>query len=163
VTWVPQLEGNDSKNTICKILAAIIYNRLKEDLEPKMRPEQAGFRPNKSRVDHINTLQIIVEQSVAFRSPIQFVFTDFQQAFDTLAHNAIWQVLKEKGEPQKIFTIIKAIYDQSTCNFLHKNQVSEPIPVLNEVQQGCILSPLLFNVTLDYVKSKASKNSAGIR
>jgi hypothetical protein len=43
-------------NTICKILATIIYKRLKEKLEPKMRPEQAGFQSNKSCADHINTL-----------------------------------------------------------------------------------------------------------
>ena len=89
------------------------------------------------------------------------VFIDFQQAFDTLVHNAIWQALKEKGVPQKIVTITKAIYNQSTCNVLHKNQLSEPIPVLNGVKQGCVLLPL-FNVTLDYVMSKVSKNSAGI-
>jgi hypothetical protein len=135
--------------TICKVLATVIYNRLKEELEPKIRPEQAGFRPKKSCADHINTLLIIVEQSVEFRSPLQLVFIDFQRAFDTLAHNAIWQALKEKGVPQKIVTIIKAIYDQSTCKVLHKNLVSEPIPVLNGVEQGCVLSPLLFIVTLD--------------
>ena len=150
-------------NTICKVLATIIYNRLKEELEPKMRPEQAGFRPNKSCADHINTLRIIVEQSVEFGSPLQLVFMDFQQAFDTLAHNAIWKALKEKGVPQKMVNITKAIYDQSTCNVLHKNQISETIPVLNGVKQGSVLSPLLFNVTLVYVVSKASKNSAGIR
>ena len=49
------------------------------------------------------------------------------------------------------------------CNVLHKNQVSEPIPVLNGVKQGCVLSPLLFNVTLNYVMSKVSKISAGRR
>jgi hypothetical protein len=90
------------------------------------------------------------------------VFIDFQQTFDTLAHNVIWQALKEKCVP-KIISIIKAIYDQSTCNMLHKNLLSEPIPVLNAVKKGCTLSPLLFNVTLDYVMSKVSKNSEGLR
>jgi hypothetical protein len=74
------------------------------------------------------------------------VFIDFQRAFDTLAHNEIWQAQKEKGVPQKIISIIKAIYDQSTCNVLHKNLLSEPTPVLNGVKQGCTLSPLLFNL-----------------
>jgi len=64
-------------NTICKILATIIYNRLKEELELKMTPEQAGFWPNKSCANHINTLQITVEQSIEFRSPLQLVFIDF--------------------------------------------------------------------------------------
>ena len=111
---------------------------------------------------HINIHWIIVEQSVEFRSPLQLVFIDFQQAFDTLAHNAIWQALKEKGVPPKIVDIVKAIYDQSTCNVLHKNLVSEPIPVLNGVKQGYILSPVLFKVTLDYVMSKVSINYADI-
>ena len=134
-----------------------------EELEPKLRPEQAHFWPEKSRADHINALRIFVKQSVEFRSPLQLVFIDFQQAFDTLAHNAIWQALKEIGVMQKIVTIIKAIYDQSTCNILHKNQVSEHIPVLNGVKQGCVLSPLLFNFMLDYVMTKVSKNAASIR
>jgi hypothetical protein len=76
-------------NTIRKILAIIIYNRLKEELEPRMRPELAGFRSNKACADHVNTLRIIVEQSIEFCSPLQLVFIDFQQAFDPLACNAI--------------------------------------------------------------------------
>lgn len=80
-----------------------------------------------------------------------------------MAHDAIWQVLKEKGVPPKIISVIKAIYEQSTCNVAHKNLISEPIPVLNGVKQGSTLSPLLFSVTLDYVMSKVSKESEGIR
>jgi hypothetical protein len=126
-------------------MAIIIYNRLKEKLELKMRPEQDSSQPHKSCTDNINTLRIIIEQPV---SPLQLVFIDFQQAFDTLAYDTIWKALQEKGVPQKKVNIIKAIYDQSTCNVLHKNQVSEPIPMLNGVKQGCVHSPLLFNVTL---------------
>ena len=57
------------------------------------------------------TLQIIVEQSIEFRLPLQLVFIDFQQAFDTLAQDAIWLALKKKCVPQKIISIIQAIYD----------------------------------------------------
>jgi len=49
-------------NIIGKILATTVNNRLKEELESKMRPEQAGFRSNKACAGHINTLRIIVEQ-----------------------------------------------------------------------------------------------------
>ena len=128
-----------------------------------MRPEQAGFRSNRACVDHINMLRIIAEQSVEFCSPLQLVFIDFQRAFVTLAHDAIWQALMEKGVTPKIISIIKAIYEQSTCNVLHKNLISDTIPVLDGVKQGCTLSPLLFNVTLDYVMSKVSRESEGIR
>jgi len=86
-------------------------------------------------------LHITFEQSIEFRAPLQLAFIDFQQAFDTLVRNAIWQALKEKGVPQKIIAIIKAIYEQSTCNILHKNLISEPIPVLNGVKQGLFSHP----------------------
>jgi hypothetical protein len=132
-------------------------------MELKMRPEQAGFRTSKSCADHINTLRIIIEQSIEFCSPLQLVFIDFQQAFDTLKHKAIWKALKEKGVPHKIVSIIQTIYDQSTCNVLHKNMISEPIPVMNGVKQGCTLSPLLFNATLDCIMTTVIKNLAGIR
>jgi len=128
-----------------------------------MRPEQAGFKSNKACADHINTLRIIAEQSIEFRSPLQLVFINFQQAFDTLARDAIWLALKERCVPQKIISFIQAIYEQSSCNVPHKNLISEPIPVLKGVKQGCTLSPLLFNVTLDYVMSKVCKESEGIR
>ena len=80
-----------------------------------------------------------------------------------MACDAIWQAQKENGLPPKIISIIKAIYEQSTCNIVHKNLISEPIPVLNGVKQGCTLSPLLFIVTLDYVMSKVNKESEGTR
>jgi len=35
--------------------------------------------------------------------------------------------------------------------------------VLTGVKQRCVLSPLLFNVTLDYVTSTVSTNSAGVK
>ena len=55
--------------------------------------------------------------------------------------------------------IVQAIYDQKTCNVLHKILLSESTPVLNRVKQGCILSPLLFNVTVVYVMFKVGKTS----
>jgi len=76
-------------NIIGKILTTIVYSRLKEELEAKMRPEQAGFRSNIACADHINTLRIIIEQSIEFRSPLQLVFIHFHQAFDTLERDAI--------------------------------------------------------------------------
>jgi len=37
-----------------------------------------------------------------------------------LARDAIWQALKEKGVSPKIISIIKAIYEQSTCNVVQE-------------------------------------------
>jgi hypothetical protein len=91
-------------------------------MEPKMRPEQAGFWPNKSYADHINTLRIIVEQSIELRSPLQLVFIDFQQAFDTLEHEVIWKALQEKGVPQKKLALCKLYMTSQLAMFYIKTR-----------------------------------------
>uniref|UniRef100_A0A3Q3JGH9 Uncharacterized protein n=1 Tax=Monopterus albus TaxID=43700 RepID=A0A3Q3JGH9_MONAL len=44
-----------------KVLTRIILDRLKDAVEEKLRPEQAGFRKDKSCTDQIVTLRIIIE------------------------------------------------------------------------------------------------------
>ncbi|XP_030762005.1 uncharacterized protein LOC115886842 [Sitophilus oryzae] len=85
-----------------QIIATVIQKRISDALEPTLRKEQADFRPQRSCIDQINTLRIIIEQSQEFRSPLYMVLVDFQRAFDTIKHIAIWKALREKGVPEKI-------------------------------------------------------------
>ena len=52
-----------------KIFTRIILERIKEAVDNTVRKEQAGFRKNRSCIDHITTLRIIVEQSLEWQSP----------------------------------------------------------------------------------------------
>jgi hypothetical protein len=45
--------------TVSKIFNKIILERIMEPLEKKIRKEQAGFHPNWSCIDQINTLRLI--------------------------------------------------------------------------------------------------------
>lgn len=76
-----------------KVIAHILHNRISAALSPEFRKGQAGFRLNHSLVDHINIIRIIIEQSLEMRTPLYFTCLDFQKAFDTLSHNAIWTSL----------------------------------------------------------------------
>ena len=88
-------------NTINKLVTIILYQLLIAKLEPLLRKEQAGFRPHRSCVDQINTLRIVVEQSIEYRSPLYMIFVDFERAFDSLKHSVIWQTLIEREVPTK--------------------------------------------------------------
>jgi hypothetical protein len=48
---------------ISKVFTRIILDRISGILETGIRREQAGFRPNRSCIDQIDTLRIIIEQS----------------------------------------------------------------------------------------------------
>ncbi|XP_073829123.1 uncharacterized protein [Musca autumnalis] len=70
-------------NTVYKIIATIINDRL-QSIEKSLRDEQAGFRPHRSCVDQTNTLRVIIEQSLEWRTPLYLVFVDFRKAFDSI-------------------------------------------------------------------------------
>ena len=149
-------------NTINKIVAIIIQRRVSNALDPVLRKEQAGFRPSRSCVDHINTLRIIIEQSVELRSPLYLLFVDFERAFDTLDHNRMWTTLENYGIPTKILNIIQELYRDVTCRVVHNGECGRKINVGAGVKQGCILSPLLFTIVIDWVMKQVTKTPRGI-
>lgn len=147
---------------INKICAHIINTRLMNALDPHLRKEQAGFRPQRSCIDHVNSVRIIVEQSLEWRSPLYLTFVDFEKAFDKLQHQAIWNALECKGVPHKIINLIRAMYHDASCRINYNQTLSNKVIVMNGVRQGCVLSPLLFNIVLDNVLSNAIPRNTGI-
>ena len=51
-----------------KVLNRIILEWMKGEVDKTLRAEQAGFRQDRSCTDQIATLQIIVEQSIEWKS-----------------------------------------------------------------------------------------------
>ena len=132
---------------ISKIFNKIILERIKNSSEMGLRKEQAGFHQNRSYIDQINTLRVIIEQSVEFHSPL-YMFVDYQRAFDSLSRTWIWDELKVRGLPSRFINIIKEGYEDFNCRVLHEGQLSG-------VRQGCLLSPLLFLLVMDGVLRRA--------
>ena len=75
-------------NTSYKIVVTIIQKRL-QCVEQSLRDEQAGYRPHRSCVDQANTLRILAEQLVEWRSPFYILSIDFKKAFDTIKRDAM--------------------------------------------------------------------------
>ncbi|KAM8714989.1 hypothetical protein ACLKA7_002093 [Drosophila subpalustris] len=149
-------------NTIYKILATLLNERLQEKIEPTLRDEQAGFRPQRSCVDQANTLRAITEQAVEWRSPLYLLIIDLKKAFDTVKRAAIWQALARKGVPDNIIAVIKAMYENAELSVLHKGKISAPFQTRTGVKQGCPLSPLLFNMVVDEKMREVCTSRRGI-
>jgi retron-type reverse transcriptase len=47
--------------------------------------------------------------------------------------------------------IIKAIYDKPTANTILSAEKLKPFPLNSGTRQGCLLSPLLVNIVLDFL------------
>lgn len=155
--------GITLQNSINKVIAKIILDRIAPSVEPRLRKEQAGFRRGKSCVDQINTLRIIVEQCRAQNASLCLLFIDFEKAFDSLDQQKMWKILSDYDIPEKIIKIICELYDEAFIRVVHRGQVGSGFKVSNGVKQGCVLSPLLFNIILDYVLRLVTKTKRGIQ
>ena len=154
------------QNSINKIIARIVLGRISSIQDCALRREQAGFRRGRSCTDHINTLRIIVEQCKELNSRLCLLFVDFKCAFDRVDQKRMWEVLPQYGIPAKLVGIIKELYRDANLKIVHRGKIGPEIKVGSGVKQGCILSPLLFNIVLDYTmrlaKSKTASKSMGI-
>ena len=139
-----------------KIFCRIILQRLKQALDRTLREEQAGFRRGRGCVNQIFVLRTIVEQSLEWNSSLYVNYIDFQKAFDSIHHPSLWKILEAYGFPSKVVNILKDMYADNRCCVRHEGQLSEWFHVKTGVRQGCVISPTIFLVVIDWVMRKAT-------
>jgi hypothetical protein len=100
---------------------------------------------------------------VEVQTPLYLLFVDFERAFDTLDQNHMWSVLENYGIPTKLCNIIQELYRNVSCKVIHNGTIGRPIEVGAGVKQGCILSPVLFTIVMDWIMKKSTKTPCGIQ
>ena len=100
-----------------EVFCRVILERIKIALDDKLRAEQAGpgFRAGRSCMGQIATLRIIVEQSIEWQS-FKYIFIKyiFIKALDSISREDLWRLLRHYGMPDKVVTIIGALYEGGT-------------------------------------------------
>ena len=66
-------------------------------------------------------------------------------------------MLRSIGVDQNIVNIIEDMYNRTECAIQIDGKLTEWIAVNAGVRQGCILSPKLFNVFLEYVMDEVKE------
>ena len=122
-----------------------------------LRDQQAGFRKERSCTDQIATLRIIIEQSIEWNSPLYINFIDFEKAFDSLDRNTLWQLMAHYGIPEKYIALIRNTYEGMACQVIHRGDLTEKFNVQTGVRQGCLLSPFLFLLAVDWIMKETTK------
>ena len=77
------------------------------------------------------------------------ISTDAQKTFDIIQQPFVLKILNQLGIDRRYIKIIKAIYSKPTANIILHEQNLELFPLKSGSRQGCLLSPLLFNIVLE--------------
>ena len=78
------------------------------------------------------------------------ISVDAEKEFDRIhKYPFMIKTLKKVGIEGTYLNIIKSIYHKSTANIILNGEILKAFPLRSETRQGCLLSPLLFNIGLE--------------
>jgi hypothetical protein len=74
-----------------------------------------------------------------------------EKAFDKIQYHFMIKALRKIGIEAMYLNIIKTIYDKIMANIILNGEKLKPFPLNSGTRQGCLLSPFLFNIVLEFL------------
>ena len=138
-----------------KIFRRLLQSRIERTLDENQPREQASFRKGYSTTDHLQALNQTTEKSNEYNLPLCIGFIDYEKAFDTAEHFAIFKALRKTNINETYINILLNIYSQATAKIHLDKSVCEEFPIHRGVRQGDPLSPKLFTAVMEEVFKQA--------
>ena len=107
----------------------------------------------------------IIEKAREFQKNICLCFTDYAKTFDCVDHNKLWKILQEMGILHHLTCLLRNLYAGQEATVRTGHGTTDWFQIGKGVQQGCTLSPCLFNLHAEYIMQNAGldKAQAGIK
>ena len=121
---------------------------------------QVGLRKGRGTRDQISNIHRIIEKAREFQKNIYFCFIDYAKAFDCVDHNKLWKIPKETGIPDHLTCLLINLYAGQEATVRTGHGTTDWFQIRKGVCQGCILSPCLFNLYIEYIMRNAGLDEA---
>jgi hypothetical protein len=149
--------------TVAKLFFRLTLNRIEPALDSHLRPEQNGFRKARNTTQHILALRRLIEEVEASpEANLVLIFIDFVKAFDSVIWSKMWAVLRAYRIPEQMIAAIKSLYVGSGARVRSSDGLGDEFFFHAGVKQGCVLSPFLFVIVIDYIMRQALVDHKGI-
>ena len=80
-----------------------------------------------------------------------FSFIGYAKAFDCVDHNKLWKILQEMGIPDHLTCLLRNLYAGQEATVRTGQGTKDWFQIGKGVCQGCILSPRLFDLYVEYI------------
>lgn len=147
-----------------KLYCHILNNRLVEFSERNklICDEQNGFRPERGCLDQLSTLTNVIETRKQMKKSTFALFVDFSKAFDRIDRQYLWNKLVNIGIPNKMLTALQSIYRNVQCCVNINGAKTDYFNVSSGLKQGCLLSPVLFNMFTNDLVMELKQSGCGL-
>jgi hypothetical protein len=79
------------------------------------------------------------------------ILISVEKALKTIQHPFMIKTWKELRIEGMFFIVIKTTYDKLIVNIIQNGKELKPFPPNSGIRKGCPLSPLLFNIVLEFL------------
>ena len=142
-----------------KILERLIYACVELLIDPLLPKKQVGFRHGKSTVDQVVLLTQNIEDSFEAKKKAGVVFIDLTAAYDTVWHRGLTcKLLRLLPDKHMVRMIMELVRNRSFSLTTRDSKQSMLRRLKNDVSQGSVLAPLLFNIYAYDLLSIISRN-----
>ncbi len=143
--------GITMTSSVYKLFCSVLCRRLTTWIEENdiMCDEQNGFRTGRSTTDHLGSLTCVIETRIKKKQNTFAAFIDFSKAYDRIDRSLLWYKLTCIGVSDNMLSSLKSLYRNVQCTVRVNGNKSDWFEVGAGLKQGCILSPLLFNLFIN--------------
>ena len=129
----------------------ILQARLQQNVNRELPDVQAGFRKGRGTRDQTANIYWIIVKAREFQKNIYFCFTDYTKAFNCVDHNKLWKILQEMGIPDHLTYLLRNLYAGQEATVRTEHGTTDWFQIGKGIHQGCILSPYLLNLYVEYI------------
>ena len=95
------------------------------------------------------------------KSDVFTCFMDMKKAFDMVKHSSLFEKLKERKLPPIYIRLFLVMYKTQSVKVKLKGSVSDAFSITNGVNQGAVLSAILFCIYIDDLLKELRRNGDG--
>ena len=93
----------------------------------------------------------MIEKYIEHQKELYHNFIDFKKAFDRVWHKGLWHVLRSFNVEEGLVQMMQSLYNSASSAVLLGSEVGNFFKIKVGVRQGCLLSPVLFNIFLENI------------